>query len=318
MPHINLPRNRIFYFLVIGITILAIPLTVALVKQQQETRSRASGPTIGADTVALVNNEPISDSEYEKSKACLAEKNPNDPQVDNKALDVVIDEKVLSIWAQKDKVKITNKEVNDEAVRISGLNPSDCQKKLAKVNILRNRLSENLVKFREGKMIVINFGRYNLGPPYGQIADPIEREKLRQDEKAYADNLLNSITTDLKSKKISFDDAVKKVQGDKRVGIKSWYSSTLQSGPFTASDYIDKIGLLALPEVRKKIDALKTGNYSDPITMKISRSLTDSSAGDIEERYVIAKVEKIGKGFSGSKAQLLEKTRADHKTQILK
>ena len=317
MLHFRISKREIYFFIT-GIIILAIPFTVFLAKQQQETRSGASGPVIGSDTVALVNGEPVQGSEYEKSKSCLSENDPTDPDVDDKALDTAVDEKVLSKWAKDNKVSVTNREISDEAVRINGLNPSECDKKIAKVNILRDKLSQNLVKFREGKLIVINFGRYNLGPPYGQIADPIEREKLRLDEKAYADKLLETITNSLKSGSISFDDALKAVREDERVGVTSWYSSTLQSSIFTADDYIKKSGLLVLPEVREKIDDLKIGSYSEPIILKTSTSLTDTSAKEVEVRYVIARVDRIGTGFSGNESQLLKKTREKYKTQILK
>lgn len=267
------------------------------------------GKPLFSQPAAKVGSQTITKAEAEKLAAdCIISQKD--------AVEYLVDQKVLAKWSADEKVTISEKEASDEAVRIGGLTPKDCKKTLASVNLLRQRLSENLTKFREGKFIVINFGRYNLGPPYGQVKDPVEREKLRKEEQAYADQLLNSFYPELKAGKITFDEAMKKVEEDPRVGLKSWYSSTLQSGPFTAFDYINKRGLLALPEVTEKVDALKVGEYSEPVVLKIGLSLTDPSAGTIDERYVIAKAERLGKGYSGTKEQLLEETRKQYKAQI--
>jgi len=153
---------------------------------------------------------------------------------------------------------------------------------------------------REGKFIAINFDHYNPGAliPYAGIKDESEREKRLKDEREYADSLAKSIYSDLKSGNLTFEDVMEKVLNDPKVGAKSEYQTSLQSGSFTARDYIGKKGLLNDDAVRKKIDKIPQGQYSEPFVQQVDLSICEKTDPNCapkyaDARWLIVKVEKI-------------------------
>jgi len=235
----------------------------------------------------------------------------------------LVDEKVLSKWAIDERVNISEEEASDEAVRIGGLNPKDCKKTLAKVNLLRNRLKDNLVKFREGKYISINFGLYaNPKPitaPPGVKSEEDRLNKLKE-ERDYADILTDSIYKEINDKKISFEEAMEKVRNDPKVGNKSTYETSFQSQAFTADDYNNKTGLLSDDSIIERINALSEGQMSEPFVHKINVAFCASEPGCepeiIDSRWIILKVERIGKGLQGTAESLLADVRKQYKAEI--
>jgi len=139
--------------------------------------------------------------------------------------------------------------------------------------------------------------------------------ELQKKEREYADNLVKSIYDDLKAKKLTFEQALEKVQKDPNVGLESVYGAAIQSGPFLAVDYIEKRGLLRFDDVRGKIDALKEGEFSEPFVQKVDTSLEEGNPRLADSRWIIAKVDKIGEG--GEKADdIISKTRQKYGVRI--
>lgn len=244
---------------------------------------------------------------------------------EKEATEYLVDEKVLSRWAKDENITPTPQEEEEEKILVGGaVYPNDpCVILKSKVNLLRKKLFQNIVKFREGKLIVVNFGLNN--PPIFEAENDEskkEREKLLQEDRNYANQLIQSIYTDLKAKRLTFDEAMDKTIKDPKIGVNSPYGiTTFQSGPFTATDYIEKLGALKDEEVRRKIDALNIGEFSEPFTQSVDRSLAFDGPPErlpqiVELRWMIARVEKLGRGYGYTEDELLKKTREKYKTVI--
>ncbi|MCH7541584.1 hypothetical protein IH981_02270, partial [Patescibacteria group bacterium] len=240
-----------------------------------------------------------------------------------KAVELLVDERVLVSWASDEGVVISKAEQKDEELRIGGLDSvNPCTKRVAMVNLLRERLSQNIQVFREGEFIIINFSRF-ANPNSIQVTkgDEKNRKQKYAAERAYADTLSKSIYSDLKTGKISFEEAIKKVNNDPKVGLKSFYETNLISGSFTALEYIEKSGLLADDSVRQKIDKLNEGEISEPFISQIDVASCWLSGEGCEPQYVdarwiIARIGNIGKGYGGSPETIIEKIRNDYKATI--
>lgn len=91
-------------FVILTVIAISVPLTLFLVKQNQDIRQRASSEKNYADVVAQVGNEYISKSELNKEKnlfAKLENKQVTESAVAKKALDFAIEQKLLRKEAQK-------------------------------------------------------------------------------------------------------------------------------------------------------------------------------------------------------------------------
>src|SRR4030043_618499 len=149
---------------------------------------------------------------------------------EQQAKQYLIDNKALSGWAQAENIQITAEEKRFKEMELGGSEPvSDCLKLMAKVDILRDKLSQNIVKFREGKFVIVNFRQYYPSNFYKSDLPEEELVRLRQEERAYADSLIGSIHQDLKANKMTFEQAMEKVNSESKVGVESWYSTTTQS-----------------------------------------------------------------------------------------
>lgn len=296
LPTLQFGKRQLIFILS---TVVILGLTSTLLYERFE-------PQI----VAKVGSEEIT---FETVKKMAKECNTDQKE----AVEFLVDEKVLSLWATDEGVVISPQEQSDEEIRIRGIDPpGPCTILKAKINLLREKLYQNLVKFREGKLIVVDFGRYQPNPFYQEIKDEGERERLNKEERAYADQLIQSVYLDLKANKLSFDEAIEKVRNDKRVGAKSWYSTDIQSGSFSATDYTEKRGLLNSDLVREKIDNLLVAHFSEPFIHQASSGLGAEKESFVDARWIIAKVDRIGTGYSGSAEELLKDTRVKYNAKI--
>lgn len=241
------------------------------------------------------------------------------------AVEYLVDEKVLTAWADDEKISISAEEQKAEELRISGVeSPADCLKLEAKVNLLREKLSQNTTKFREGKFIAVNFGLYANPNPIQvtqEATGEAQRSQKLKEDKVYADTLVNSIYPDLKGKKISFEEAMEKVKNDPKVGTNSPYATSFQSGPFTAHDYIEKRSILNSEAVRQKVDGLKVGEISEPFIQQADVSFCEMEDPNCQPKYVdsrwlIIQVEKIGQGYEETGEKLIAKIRDKYDAKI--
>ena len=263
-----------------------------------------------ADLAAKVGDQEI--------KVAAVENFANDCNVDKKeAVEYLVDDIVLAKWANDENINIPPQTqiYPEEGVENVQLRP--CEITLDKVIQLREKLSQNAVGYREGKFIVVNFDRFSPNPflPPPEATEGADLAELQKKERAYADNLIQSINDNLKTKKLTFEEALEKALKDPNVGLESNYGSSIQSGPFLAADYIEKRGLLRPDEVREKVDQLKEGEFSEPFVQKVDVSQEEDKPQLIDARWIIAKVDKIGEG-GGKVEDILINTRQKYGAKI--
>ena len=241
------------------------------------------------------------------------------------AAEYLVDNIVLEKWANDEKIAFSKEDQKAEEIRISGKEAAiNCIAVQAKVNFLREKLSQNTEKYREGKFININFGLYAnpqpfLAPP--GVENEEERIKKLNEDKSAADNLIQSIYQDLKANKLTFEQAIEKVNSNPKFGVATSSAVIKPGDSFTTDDYVEKRNLLGDETVRKKIDELSEGKFSEPFIQKVNISLcqileTDCPAEYVDSAWVIVKVEKIGKGYEESGEKLLLKIREKHNAKI--
>ena len=243
----------------------------------------------------------------------------------NEAVEFLVDNIVLEKWVQDEKIAFSKEDQKAEEIRISGKEAAiNCIAVQAKVNLLREKLSQNTEKVREGKFIYINFGLYaNPDPMMAPPGVDNEEERIAKlnEDKSAADNLIQSIYQDLKANKLTFEQAIEKVNSNPKFGVATSSAVIKPGDSFTADDYIGKRNLLGDETVRKKIDELSEGKFSEPFIQKVNISLcqileTDCPAEYVDSAWVIVKVEKIGKGYEESGEKLLLKIREKHNAKI--
>ncbi len=227
---------------------------------------------------------------------------------EKEATEFLVDVRVLGSWANDEGIKYTADDLDIEETRVSGIDDANkCISLQAKAELLRERLALEITNYREGKFVVVNFGRYKQSSFNTNGLANAEREKLYKEDKEYAEVLVQSIYNDLKANKTTFAEAIEKVRNDSRVGFESWYSTAPQSGSFTASEYIKKQGLLSSEAIRQRVDTTSIGDFSEPFVQSVTED--DPNSKPVETRWVIAKVEREGKGSSGSSDDLLQNIR---------
>ena len=107
-----------------------------------------------ADLAAKVGDREIKVAEVEAfAGECELDK--------KEAVEYLVDDIALAAWASDEKITITEEDQKNEEVRVGGIqNPPPCNATRAKVNLLREKLSQNTNAYREGQLIVVNFGLF--------------------------------------------------------------------------------------------------------------------------------------------------------------
>jgi len=241
------------------------------------------------------------------------------------AAEYLVDNIVLEQWAQDEKIAFSKEDQKAEEIRISGKEATiNCIAVQAKVNLLRERLTNYATPFREGKFIVVNFGRYNPSP-FGlqpvEATQGADLQELLEKEREYADSLVNSIYDDLKANKLTFEQAIEKVNNDPKVGTSSPYKTFFQSGTFAANDYIKRNGLFASDSFKQKVDSLDEGKATEPFLEQVNVAPCDEPTENCKPTYtdshwIIAKVEKLGKGYGDPSEELIVKIRDKYDAKI--
>jgi len=294
--------------------LLLLVVLIAIVAGYFFLSSKKPGPELAAK----VGDRQITVSQVDEfAGACELEQ--------KEAVEYLVDNIVLEQWAQDEKITFSKEDQKAEEIRISGKEAAiNCIAVQAKVNLLREKLSQNTEKYREGKFIYINFGLYaNPDPMMAPPGVDNEEERLAKlnEDKSAADNLIQSIHQDLKANKLTFEQAIEKVNSNPKFGVATSSAVIKPGDSFTADDYIGKRNLLGDETVRKKIDELSEGKFSEPFIQKVNISLcqileTDCPAEYVDSAWVIVKVEKIGKGYEESGEKLLLKIREKHNAKI--
>ncbi len=157
----------------------------------------------------------------------------------------------------------------------------------------------------QGKLLVANFSRY---VPYQsgllpeqQKANPLlgNPAAIAQD-KQYAQKFITNLYNQIKSGKITFDQAIQMEHADPMVGENSYYSTQQHSSSFNGP--LKQIGLLVARSIRGKITSMKPGQLSSPFVVRVSNSATDQNS-TAESYFLVVRMDKVSGGGSDATFQ---------------
>lgn len=150
----------------------------------------------------------------------------------------------------------------------------------------------------KGKALIANFSRYI---PYPSPL--LEKEKALNPkigdsaaiaaDKAYAKAFITNLYNQIKSGKISFDQAIQMEHNDPQVGVKA-YPSLAHSGTFNGR--ISQDSLISADSIRQKIANMKPGETTKPFAVVSGGS--EPLAGDPtgETYFLVVKMDQVSGG----------------------
>lgn len=297
---------------VVGVFVFVVTLliTTYLLLSQKQAEQAIAAAKVGSEIISRSQAKNFAD------ECNLSQK---------EAVGYLVDEKVLTKWSADEQISIPPEEQKFEENKIgSSASLSSCTSLKARVNLLREKLQQNTQKFREGQFVSINFGLYSNPKPYQPIpgvSNEEERVAKLKEHRAYADKLVNQIYPDLKSGRISFEQAMELVNKDPLIGESSLYKTSILSRSFSATEYIEKRSILGEEDVRKKVDSLAESQISEPFIQKSNQAACNKEdpkciPNFVEIRWLIFKVERIGEGYSQSSEELINFIRKKYNAQI--
>ncbi|MCL5969982.1 MAG: SurA N-terminal domain-containing protein [Patescibacteria group bacterium] len=165
-------RSRNFGIIILIILAITIPIIVAMSQQQQDVRQRASE----GDSVASVGNESISKAELEKAKGLFSslDQKASNQAINQKALDFVIDRRLLQKEAEKRGVLSEAKEIanNRYNAYIAQYRPGQSSNGLSATNndtlknyflnlVIKEKFESSVIKWRKVDYLSVRYLWHN-------------------------------------------------------------------------------------------------------------------------------------------------------------
>jgi hypothetical protein len=181
--------KKVVVFLLLGVALLAIPITVYVAQRQQNTQSNAS---VVSDTtvIAMVNGQQITKFNVKKVAQEQYEKGAVDSQALNDSLKAIIERRLLD---------------SESTSRGITINPSDIQVRMDDEGLTNTQAKYDLLREKVAQVVAKNWQVYVIGfwvPPSDQQAN------MTADEKTTA---AKQLTDGLKA----LDEAETLMSGDK-------------------------------------------------------------------------------------------------------
>jgi len=227
----------------------------------------------------------------------LGDKNPDISE--QEATLVLADKYLIETLAQEQGVTVNDEELTAEYGN-SVLKQKD-NNKFAYQNKLNELYFTKLAAANrglyKGKLLVTHFSR-NVA-----YKSPLLKEEKKNNpdlgnpkaiasDKKYAKNLITQLYNDIKSGKISFEEAIKIEKKDPKVGTSSAYRTLTHSGSFDTSTGIN--GLIETASIHQRISNIKPGELAEPFAVKVSNSIDDDSM--TESYFLVIQMDKSSPG----------------------
>ena len=238
-------------------------------------------------------------------------KNPdvNVPDEEKKELlGQLIEAKIIIKEAQKRNITASDEEINNKLEPFASYKEEREIWSLlwedAKITVLKEKIQDHVLGWREGKYL---FARFDRNLP-GEARPNVDKNKYNQD-KEYARKFIEAIYNDLKSNKITFDQAINKTLADNYLG-ESVYQSFI-AGSFGKEEFLEKTGVLQDEQIYKKVLELGEGQMSN---IEVGKVL--SLEGEKEGFYFIVKIEKQGGSEAPSWEEWLSAKKKEYNVKI--
>lgn len=218
---------------------------------------------------------------------------------DSEAATVLADKYLLESLAKEQGIAVSDEELTTEygkdVLKQKDENKFAYQNKLNELYF--TKLAADNRGVYKGKMLVTHFSRFvpfePMDKPRGSL---IGNPKAIARDKKYAKDLIDRLHSDIRSGKITFDEAMKIERNDHVVGLKG-YPTLSHSGTFDNSSTTD--GLIKLPSVQEEIRNISPGEMSEPFVVRVGNSLENDSTA---ESYFL--LIQLGEAFGGNKANI--------------
>lgn len=326
----NKPRA---WFLVGAIFVLLLSVVGIAVSYFMKNNVEEVDPNL----LVMVGEEKIMQSDLEEKyfgidlagtsedqEESLIESKGYDEDQNKYFMDLLVEESLIRQYADENGVSVTDEEA--EASAKASIKDwdllTDYQKEVTirqhRNNLLREKTIENIVTWKKGKYIEIHFDKHFDISEALSDEEKAKLEKTREEDiqkdKEYADNLKDELYSDLKSGKITFEEAMEKVRNDKYIDYKNWDFAVSDPGvTFDTLNSPEASNLLERAGFDEALRDTKKGELADPFILKLDygdwqnnkEELKDSIwiLLTVDDEY-IGKTSSINQWFSDKKEEI--------------
>lgn len=163
-------------------------------------------------------------------------------------------------------------------------------------DLLQNRLTNIVSNYGSGAYVIAHFDQ-NMVRNTTQLKSLSDEQykQLLDDDRKYATDFINKTFNELKTGKITFEQAMQIQIDDPKIGKKalntapqsSKFGSMSELGPGMKTSNFDSD-----PQFRQKIDNLKPGEFSEPFMMQVMLGANENSP-KADGIWIIAKIDSI-------------------------
>ena len=284
MPRVEAEKKKVLAdnpFVWIGLLVAIVVLgTVAYFMTFMKDYDADKGRVL-----AVVGNKKIYEQDLNEQIYGLDFKaSPTNPvevpnEVKKELLDKLVEWEIVRQEASKMDTKVTEPEIDGRIESLLGEDYQDYnsyQKRLTRNNvsgdILLEKITDKVVAWREGKFFIARFDR-----PYEYVMDLNDPQVIKdmEEEKAYAEKLINDLYNQVKDSKISFDEAMEIAANDSVIGIPTWGGENVTynfSENFTKEDFIRKTYNAFSPNFWDIVYEIRKGEISKPQMIKVKNT----------------------------------------------
>jgi len=283
----NKPRAWFFIGLFI-ITLITVTASIWLILTKEDNQAKEG-------LLAKVGDREITETDLNRrifgfNSFVGSIDNPGNIDTDAKQpiFKELIEWRLLDIKAAEDNINVSESEITDYS-RDNIENYLDMTGDIKSVvdentyyEILQNKLTDEYVLKASGNFIIARFDAK-------RVTDNSNNVDI-SDDKEYAEKLINEVYQDIKSKKITFEEGMKVVDNDKRIGLSAFgNNSIIHSDYFTASNLTLNNSVFTYEEAREKVTTMETNSFSTPFI--VSADFDDGEADEIQPiAYVMLEV----------------------------
>lgn len=220
---------------------------------------------------------------------------------DHDAATVLANKYLTEKLAKENNITVTDQEVEEQFG--SEINKQKTDFKYAYQNKVNQLYFEKLAAYKrgiyKGKVLVAHFSR-NIAPDVVLRDDKEANPDLGNSaaiarDKKYAKDFINRIYKDIKSGKITFDEAIKIERKDPVVGLKG-YPTLNHSGVFDTSAE-GGYGLIWTKFAKQRIRDMAPGQLSEPFVVRVPNSIEGDDT--VESYFLVVQMDEMS-GEDGS------------------
>lgn len=220
---------------------------------------------------------------------------------EHQAAQVLADKYLTEALAKERGITVSDKEISaqfgKEVVKQKGTNKYVYQGALNQMYFIKLVANNNGVY--KGKFLIANFSRHIQAYPTlpeDKMHDPdLGNPKAIAKDKKYAKDFITSLYNQIKSGKITFDQAIQMEHNDPKIGLKA-YPSQVHSGPFDTSQ--TSFGAIFAPSIREKVNSIKAGETTEPFAVKVDISLNDPNK-KADSYFLVVRMDQTSGSYTG-------------------